>query len=109
MISDTVHWLSEPVAIWIGFATFAVGSILGGLLMYRWGRRPSLGRVPPRDVREYELERLVHAAAGVIRHLGAADILSDRSAQNAARWLDTYERFKWTRRTIKKQEKGSEQ
>lgn len=96
MVSDTVHWFSEPIAIWVGFTMFAVGSILSGLLMYRWGRRPS-GNAPE-SKEEYDLEKLVHAAAGVMRHLGTSDILSIRSQQNVDKWIDTYERLKWTRR-----------
>lgn len=81
--------------------------IIGIIALVVW----LLNKKPPRgdlnSKQEYELEKLVHGAAGVIRNLGNAhnniednDLLSDRSRQNVERWLNEYEKFKWERREL---------
>lgn len=76
------------------------------LTVYLMNRKPKRGDLTSKE--EYELEQMVHAAAGVMRHLGYSpeggiddsDVLSLRSKQNVARWLDGYENYKWQKREL---------
>lgn len=75
------------------------------LTIYLRNRPPKRGDLNRKQ--EFELEKLIHSAAGVMRYLGNAhnniednDLLSSRSQDNVARWLDQYEKFKWERRNL---------
>lgn len=84
-------------------ASLAIAVIIGVVVLaIRY-----LNRQQSNDQREqYELEKLVHAAAGVMRRLGTegdiedVDALSLRSQQNVGRWLESYEQYQWRRRGL---------
>jgi|InoplaM2SAM_1038578.scaffolds.fasta_scaffold16680_2 hypothetical protein len=38
-MTTATMWADTSNAMWIGFALFAVGAIIGGVIMYRAGRR----------------------------------------------------------------------
>ena len=91
-------------AIAVSVALVLIVAIVA-LVVYRLNKKPPRGDLDRKQ--EYELEKLVHGAAGVIRNLGNAhndiednDLLSDRSRQNVERWLHEYEKFKWNRREL---------
>lgn len=91
-------------AIAISVTVIIVVAIVA-LLIWVSNREPIKGDLNRKQ--EYELEKLIHGAAGVIRSLGNAhnnieetDLLSARSQQNVAHWLEQYEKFKWERRNL---------
>lgn len=92
-------------AIAISVALVLIVAIIA-FVVYRLNRKPPRGDLTSKE--EYELEQMVHAAAGVMRRLGyspensidESDFLSDRSKTNVAKWLDGYEKYKWEKREL---------
>lgn len=92
-------------AIAVSVALVLIVGIIS-FVVYRLNKKPPRGDLTSKE--EYELEQMVHAAAGVMRHLGYSpeggiddsDVLSLRSKQNVARWLDGYENYKWQKREL---------
>lgn len=92
-------------AIAISVAVVLIVAIIA-FVVYRLNKKPPRGDLTSKE--EYELEKMVHAAAGVMRHLGYSpdggidnsDVLSPRSTASVAKWLDGYEKYKWEKREL---------
>jgi hypothetical protein len=92
-------------AIAVSLAVVLIVGIIA-LTVYLLNRKPKQGDLSRRQ--EYELQKMVHRAAGVMRHLGYvpdghiddSDILSQRSKDNVSKWLSDYENYNWERREL---------
>lgn len=89
------------------FISFSLLLLIGiGYALYRLSPPQPSSNTEPK--REYELQKLVHQAAGVMKNLGDSpngaiedyDVLSARSRNNVARWLDLYETVNWEKREL---------
>jgi hypothetical protein len=89
--------VSAAMVLIIGIIAFTV---------YRMSRKPPRGDLTSKE--EYELLKMMHRAAGVMRRLGYqpdgniddSDILSRRSKQNIDKWLHEYEKYHHERREL---------
>jgi hypothetical protein len=75
---------------------FALGLVLAGYVMYRYGRHQVHPNHQDRQD-EYELVQLTHAAAGVMMNLvrDRDSVVSQGSRDNVQWWLSRFDSYNW--------------